>query len=155
MSIIIRPYRDARLAPAVRHPRRRPANRTGSGRAAGRLSPPGDRRPAGGAVQLYFAGSGAGWPSRWVRCLHKRRAGLAVRRSRLGPPGVGRALVEHALTEMGRPVSIEVLSGNAPALALYEGCGFHRRKNLSGRMPGNEAFPVTVHVLELDRAGLG
>jgi len=69
--------------------------------------------------------------------------------------GVGRALVEHALTEMGRPVSIEVLSGNAPALALYEGCGFHRRKNLSGRMPGNEAFPVTVHVLELDRAGLG
>ena len=69
--------------------------------------------------------------------------------------GVGRALVEHALTEMGRLVSIEVLSGNAPALALYEGCGFHRRKNLSGRMPGNEAFPVTVHVLELDRAGLG
>ena len=40
-------------------------------------------------------------------------------------------------------------------VALYEGCGFHRRKNLSGRMPGNEAFPVTVHVLELDRAGLG
>ena len=69
--------------------------------------------------------------------------------------GVGRALVEHALTEMGRLVSIEVLSGNAPALALYEGCGSHRRKNLSGRMPGNEAFPVTVHVLELDRAGLG
>ena len=32
--------------------------------------------------------------------------------------GVGRALVEHALTEMGRLVSIEVLSGNAPALAL-------------------------------------
>ena len=24
-----------------------------------------------------------------VRCLHKRRAGLAVRRSRLGPPGGG------------------------------------------------------------------
>lgn len=63
--------------------------------------------------------------------------------------GVGRALVEHALGEMGRPVSIEVLSGNAPALALYESCGFHRKEIVSGKMPGNEAFPVTVHVLEL------
>ena len=63
--------------------------------------------------------------------------------------GVGRALVEHALSEMGRPVSIEVLAGNAPALALYEGCGFCRTQALSGKMPGNESFSVTVHVLEL------
>lgn len=63
--------------------------------------------------------------------------------------GVGRALVEHALTEMGRPVSIEVLAGNAPALALYEGCGFRRKEIISGKMPGNESFSVTVHVLEL------
>ena len=63
--------------------------------------------------------------------------------------GVGRALVEHALAEMGRPVSIEVLAGNAPALALYEGCGFCRTETLTGKMPGNEDFSVTVHVLEL------
>lgn len=63
--------------------------------------------------------------------------------------GVGRALVEHALAEMGRPVSIEVLAGNAPALALYEGCGFRRTETLTGKMPGNEDFSVTVHVLEL------
>lgn len=63
--------------------------------------------------------------------------------------GVGRALVEHALAEMGRPVSIEVLAGNAPALALYEGCGFCRAETLTGKMPGNEDFSVTVHVLEL------
>lgn len=69
--------------------------------------------------------------------------------------GVGRALVEHALTEMGRPVSIEVLSGNAPALALYEAAVFIGGKTSPAGMPGNEAFPVTVHVLELDRAGLG
>ena len=97
----------------------------------------------------------AGWPSRRVRCLHNDELAWLYVDPALARRGVGRALVEHALTEMGRPVSIEVLSGNAPALALYEGCGFHRRKNLSGRMPGNEAFPVTVHVLELDRAGLG
>lgn len=63
--------------------------------------------------------------------------------------GVGRALVEYALSEMGRPVSIEVLAGNAPALALYEGCGFRRTETLTGKMPGNEDFSVTVHVLEL------
>ena len=63
--------------------------------------------------------------------------------------GVGRALVEHSLSEMGRPVSIEVLSGNAPALALYESCGFCRREIISGKMPGSESFSVTVHVLEL------
>ena len=63
--------------------------------------------------------------------------------------GVGRALVEHALAEMGRPVSIEVLAGNAPALALYEGCGFRRKETLTGKMPGNEDFSVTVHILEL------
>ena len=63
--------------------------------------------------------------------------------------GVGRALVEYALGEMGRPVSIEVLAGNTPALALYESRGFRRTRTLSGKMPGNEEFPVTVHVLEL------
>ena len=63
--------------------------------------------------------------------------------------GVGRALVEYALSEMGRPVSIEVLAGNAPALALYEGCGFRRTETLTGKMPGNEDFSVTVHILEL------
>ena len=63
--------------------------------------------------------------------------------------GVGRALVEHALAEMGRPVSIEVLAGNAPALALYESCGFCRAETLTGKMPANEDFSVTVHVLEL------
>lgn len=62
---------------------------------------------------------------------------------------VGRALVEHALGEMGRPVSIEVLAGNTPALALYESCGFCRTETLTGKMPGNEDFSVTVHVLEL------
>ena len=64
--------------------------------------------------------------------------------------GVGRALVEDALERMERPVSIEVLEGNGPALALYLGCGFREAGTASGQMPGNEAFSVTCHVLRLD-----
>ena len=64
--------------------------------------------------------------------------------------GVGRALVHHALSRMGRPASIEVLSGNEPALALYQSCGFRETEILFGQMPGNEGFAVAVHVLELN-----
>ena len=42
---------------------------------------------------------------------------------------------------------IEVLAGNLPALALYKKFGFEVETTQSGRMPGNEEFSVTVHVL--------
>ncbi len=64
--------------------------------------------------------------------------------------GVGHALVEDALSRMGRPVSIEVLSGNEPALALYHRCGFREVETAAGRMPGNEEFSVVCHILRLD-----
>lgn len=64
--------------------------------------------------------------------------------------GVGRALVEDALGRMGRPVSIEVLSGNTPALRLYRRCGFRKAETVSGQMPGNEGVSVTCHILRLD-----
>lgn len=65
--------------------------------------------------------------------------------------GVGRALVEDALTRMERPVFIEVLAGNVPALALYRSCGFGESETASGQMPGNEEFSVTCHILRLDQ----
>ena len=64
--------------------------------------------------------------------------------------GVCRALAEDALGRMGRPVSIEVLEGNEPALGLYLSCGFRQVETASGRMPGNEEFSVTCRVLRLD-----
>ena len=64
--------------------------------------------------------------------------------------GIGRALVEDALRHMERPVSIEVLAGNEPARLLYERCGFRFIETVSGRMPGNERFSVTCHILRLD-----
>lgn len=63
--------------------------------------------------------------------------------------GIGRALVRRFLEENpGRPVSIEVLAGNGPALALYRSMGFQTVDTRTGSMPGNEGFRVTVHVLE-------
>ena len=47
-------------------------------------------------------------------------------------------------------MSIEVLEGNRPALALYLACGFREAETASGQMPGNEEFSVTCRVLRLD-----
>ncbi|MGN1019775.1 MAG: GNAT family N-acetyltransferase [Aristaeellaceae bacterium] len=58
--------------------------------------------------------------------------------------GVGRALVRHALEKREGPMTLEVLVGNDPARRLYEGCGFRLTDTVTGRMPGNEAFRVTV-----------
>lgn len=62
--------------------------------------------------------------------------------------GVGRSLVRHAVSQCaGQPMSVEVLCGNEPARRLYASEGFCEREILSGRMPGNEAFEVRVHVM--------
>ncbi|MCM1102733.1 MAG: GNAT family N-acetyltransferase [Clostridium sp.] len=75
--------------------------------------------------------------------------------------GIGKALLNHALQcraksirsvdaetlENCADVRIEVLSGNLPAIALYSSFGFKIMETLSGQMPGNEQFHVTVHVM--------
>ena len=62
--------------------------------------------------------------------------------------GIGRALARAALAQMGpKPLTVEVLAGNLPALSLYRSLGFSQEKIVRGHMPGNEAFPVTVHCL--------
>ncbi|WP_179395890.1 GNAT family N-acetyltransferase [Lacticaseibacillus absianus] len=62
--------------------------------------------------------------------------------------GVGRALATHALEAFPTIHSIEVLVGNAPAHHLYEQLGFTVQTVTHGRMPGNEAFAVSVEVFE-------
>jgi ribosomal protein S18 acetylase RimI-like enzyme len=66
--------------------------------------------------------------------------------------GVGSALVRHVVHHTKRPLELEVLTGNNPALRLYEACGFRQVSTQSGKMPGNESFHVTVHVLEYEEA---
>ena len=62
--------------------------------------------------------------------------------------GVGRAHAEHALQRFPGIRRVEVLSGNAPAKALYARLGFVTAATERGRMPGNEAFSVQVDCME-------
>ena len=65
--------------------------------------------------------------------------------------GIGSALVRHVIDHTyKRPLCIEVLKGNTPAIRLYESMGFHTTKLCSGKMPGNENFSVTVHCMQLE-----
>ena len=63
--------------------------------------------------------------------------------------GIGRTLVQYVLEHThARPVELEVLAGNTPAISLYTAMGFAVAGTYIGVMPGNESFPVTVYRME-------
>ena len=62
--------------------------------------------------------------------------------------GIGKSLLSFALDKVKPNVSIEVLKGNLPAIFLYSSMGFKITETLSGKMPGNEHFLVTVHIMK-------
>ena len=64
--------------------------------------------------------------------------------------GIGKSLIDFALHRVGTKVSIEVLKGNFPAISLYSSAGFQIVETLTGKMPGNEQFSVTAHVMKMD-----
>lgn len=66
--------------------------------------------------------------------------------------GIGALLVYHTIEHAGPEISLEVLSGNEPALAFYKAMGFRCVGTESGVMPGSEEFHVTAHTL-IYRAG--
>ena len=61
---------------------------------------------------------------------------------------IGTNLLRYAMQFTDDEVCIEVLVGNRPAIMLYSSLGFVIEETLSGKMPGNEEFPVTVHVMK-------
>ncbi|MGY1458605.1 MULTISPECIES: N-acetyltransferase family protein [unclassified Luteimonas] len=61
--------------------------------------------------------------------------------------GLGRLLARAALEERPGGLCIEVLKGNDAALDFYKSIGFVESRTVSGRMPGNETYPVVVHCL--------
>ncbi len=65
--------------------------------------------------------------------------------------GVGRALLRHAVSHCGKTVHTTALSRNERALNLYLGEGFRIIQTVSGRLNGNERFPATGHILQLDK----
>ncbi len=66
--------------------------------------------------------------------------------------GVGTRLVQAAIAATQGDLSVEILTGNDAAVALYKKAGLQEHGQSSGRMPGNEAFEVTVTELRLKRA---
>lgn len=68
--------------------------------------------------------------------------------SNLTRRGIGSSLIHFALEKMENDVAIEVLAGNAPAIAAYSSFGFTIEETITGSMPGNEDFTVTVHVMK-------
>lgn len=66
--------------------------------------------------------------------------------------GIGRALARFALERMhSEEQSVEVLCGNEPARMLYRSLGFDRETIVSGKMPGNEVFSVTVWQMTMNQ----
>lgn len=61
--------------------------------------------------------------------------------------GIGRALVDAVLRAAGKPLALDVLTGNSAALALYLSAGFTIVETISGKLAGNEQFAASAHVL--------
>ena len=59
--------------------------------------------------------------------------------------GIATALIKHCMEQFPGIEAIEVLRGNEPARRLYEKMGFTVKEALSGQMPGNEDYSVTVY----------
>ena len=64
--------------------------------------------------------------------------------------GVGRALVRHAVADSAPTMTIELLEGNTPALALYLSEGFTVTERIEGKLVGNEAFAAVGLVLRME-----
>jgi ribosomal protein S18 acetylase RimI-like enzyme len=62
--------------------------------------------------------------------------------------GIGRALLQHAITACGGNLSTEVLVGNESALQLYLSEGFRIDQRVDGKLAGNESFAASGYVLQ-------
>ncbi|RXR08379.1 GNAT family N-acetyltransferase [Pseudoxanthomonas composti] len=61
--------------------------------------------------------------------------------------GIGQALVAAVQAAQPAGLALELLEGNAAALAFYRACGFIETGMQRGRMPGNETFAVRVQCM--------
>lgn len=63
--------------------------------------------------------------------------------------GIGKSLINFVTQNIvKRPIHVEVLVGNDPAINLYKSMGFETIELCQGAMPGNESFQVTVNCMQ-------
>jgi ribosomal protein S18 acetylase RimI-like enzyme len=65
--------------------------------------------------------------------------------------GIGRKLLSQAIDRSSNKIETSVLSGNDAALQLYLSEGFKIIETKTGKLNGNESFPATGHILQLDK----
>lgn len=65
--------------------------------------------------------------------------------------GFGRLLLLAAIEKCGDEVTTEALSGNIPAIKLYESVGFETVRIETGKLAGNESFAASGHRMTLSR----
>lgn len=97
----------------------------------------------------------------WVACDHETVVGFVafaddeVTWLYVSPKhyrqGIGRRLLRQAISHCGSVVHTSVLSGNEPALNLYQSEGFIIVETKTGKLNGNESFSATGHILQLDK----
>lgn len=97
----------------------------------------------------------------WVACQNKKVVGFVafandeVTWLYVSPQtyrqGIGRKLLRQAIALCGDIVNTSVLSGNDAALQLYLSEGFEIVETKTGKLNGNEGFPATGHILQLEK----
>ncbi len=65
--------------------------------------------------------------------------------------GIGRNLVKFAIERCDNTIGIEVLTGNTPALKLYQDLGFEIKEKRAGHLEGNELYPAEGYIMELKK----
>ncbi|CAI1143436.1 GNAT family N-acetyltransferase [Serratia quinivorans] len=87
------------------------------------------------------------------RGLHSRVAALSIRPEMRGK-GLGKALMQRIVAEArergDRQLSLEVIEGNDPAIALYHQAGLRIVGTLTGHLAGEQTAGDTVPLQEID-----
>lgn len=66
--------------------------------------------------------------------------------------GIGKALLEFAIQGCGATITVEVLSGNTPAIELYHQLGFEIIEKRKGQLTGNETFDAEGYIMKLEKS---
>lgn len=64
--------------------------------------------------------------------------------------GIASSLIKFALTKCTYPIEIQVLTGNIPALKLYQKFGFKIIETKKGTISTSKDFPAAAYIMQLE-----